>query len=146
MKTKFNILSEPVRILRRLQQFGYKSAIIAGGAIRDDYTGKEINDFDIFLWDPRLSNEFTDFLHYKKSPMNVESNTFEMERTTEFVDLLQTFDVEVLFQTENYGPLTSDGSKISTPGLGAYITGIWEADLDFNTYQLIYTQLPLSIM
>ncbi|MDE1830562.1 MAG: hypothetical protein KGI25_09585, partial [Thaumarchaeota archaeon] len=84
MKTKIHTLSEPVRILRKLQQFGYKSAIIAGGAIRDNFTGKEINDYDIFLWDPRSSYEFCNPTTFE-CRLDLSSPTFEMERTTEFV-------------------------------------------------------------
>jgi hypothetical protein len=144
MRTKINALSEPVKILRRLQAFGYKSAIIAGGAIRDDYTGKEINDYDIFLWDPRHSSEFT-FLQnatHNGPRIDVASDNFEMERTTEFVELLQTFDVDQIFQAGAYGALlTGDGSPLDEPGIGARLTGIWEAEFDYNDYQLIYTQV-----
>ena len=58
MKSKtFHSTSEPIKNLQKLQNMGFTSAIIAGGSIRDDYTGHPINDFDIFLWDPRSSNE-----------------------------------------------------------------------------------------
>lgn len=148
--------SDPLKILRRLQAFGYESAIIAGGAIRDDFTKKEITDYDIFLWDPRHSKEFiNDDLNmpipaahakYLKPKMNINSSCFEMDRTTEFVDLLQTLDIEQIFDSVDYGPL----QKVSTsatddplimPGVGAHLTSIWEAEFDFTTYQLIYTQV-----
>lgn len=143
MNTKLHALSEPVRILRRLQQFGYTSAIIAGGAIRDDYAKKEINDYDIFLWDPRLSGEFKN----KINPLNLQpqidfqSESFDIDRTTEFVDLLHSLDVDQIFRSGMYGPLTGDGQKLSTPGIGANLTGVWEAQLDYYDYQLIYTQV-----
>jgi hypothetical protein len=40
-----------MQILRGIQNLGFKSAVIAGGALRDDYTGKPISDIDIFVWD-----------------------------------------------------------------------------------------------
>lgn len=147
MRTKFNMQSDPLKILRRLQAFGYKSAIIAGGAIRDDFTKKDITDYDIFLHDPRHSEEFdTDFKNLGIR-MDVASETFEMDRTSEFVDILQTLDIEQIFDSggsDSYGPLmktrtSPGGDLIDTPGIGAKITAIWEAEFDFNTYQLIYT-------
>lgn len=143
MKTKLNVLSDSVKILRTLQQFGYKSAILAGGAIRDDFTGKPINDFDIFLWDPRHSREFDGLTdHQGRERIDITSTNFDMERTSDFVDLLQTLDVDQLFSDCGYGPLTGDGEKLDTPGIGAKLSGIWEAQHDFHTYQLIYTILP----
>lgn len=142
MKTKLNVFSEPVKILHRLQQFGYKSAIIAGGAIRDDFTGKEINDYDIFLWDPRMSQEFHNPCSMS-SRLDLESDAFEIERRTEFADLLQTLEIDQIFQPGLYGPLASvDGNPLNRPGIGAKLTGIWEAQLEYNEYQLIYTQVP----
>ena len=133
--------SEPVKILRKLQAFGYKSAIIAGGAIRDDFTKQDITDYDIFLWDPRLSEEFKHPLSLNK--MDFASPSFEMDRTTEFVDILQTLDLQQIFNNDGcYGPLTCvDGDPIDTPGIGAKLTSIWEAEFDYNSYQLIYTQI-----
>ncbi len=134
MTTKYNVLSEPIRILRRLQTFGYRTAILAGGAIRDDFTHKPINDYDIFLWDPRHSREF--------SGMDLKSASFEMERTTEFVDILQTLELDQLFHDNGpYGPCTGDGDPLNSPGIGAKLTGVWEAELDYNKYQLIYTKI-----
>lgn len=143
MKTKYNVLSEPVKILRRLQQFGYKSAIIAGGAIRDDFTGKEISDYDIFLWDPRRSIEFKNLQNATRNGPRIDlgSDNFEMERTSEFVDLLQSLDVNQIFADHGYGIVTGDGDELNTQGIGAKLTAIWEAEYNYNKYQLIYTQV-----
>jgi hypothetical protein len=57
--TKLNAASEPIKILRKLQAYGYKSGIIAGGAVRDDYLNEEISDYDFFLFCPDSSTEFS---------------------------------------------------------------------------------------
>lgn len=41
-------MAEPLWVLRRWQTFGYKSAIIGGGAVRDLYFRKRFRDIDIF--------------------------------------------------------------------------------------------------
>jgi len=40
---------EYIRVLKRIQQFGYKDAVIAGGACRDAYFGNSPTDIDIFV-------------------------------------------------------------------------------------------------
>lgn len=49
MNTK--ITKEQVAVLKCLNGAGYTSAIIAGGAVRDSYFKKPINDIDIFIYD-----------------------------------------------------------------------------------------------
>lgn len=145
MKTKYTPQSDPVKILRRLQQFGYKSAIIAGGAIRDDYTGESISDYDIFLWDPRQSNEFDRLINpvTYKPRLDVESACFEQEQTSWFTSLLNADIVEQIFMQGGYagGPTNGDGDALDTPGIGSYLTSIWEAEVEYDTYQLIYTPI-----
>lgn len=50
---------EVVRTLHYIQRSGFRSAVIAGGAVRDIYFEKMPADIDIFLWDPSYSNENT---------------------------------------------------------------------------------------
>lgn len=49
---------EAVRTLRRVQVRGFRSAVIAGGAIGDLFFGKRPRDYDIFVMTPYLSKEF----------------------------------------------------------------------------------------
>lgn len=49
--------AEIVQTLKAFQNAGFKSAIIAGGAIRDLYFGQWIRDVDIFVHNPNMSNE-----------------------------------------------------------------------------------------
>lgn len=44
-------------MLEQLQQIGFKSAIIAGGAIRDAYFKRKPKDVDIYLWHTKSSTE-----------------------------------------------------------------------------------------
>lgn len=55
MYSNFKVLNqshEAIQILKLFQIAGFKSAIIAGGAIRDIYHSTEISDYDIFLQHP----------------------------------------------------------------------------------------------
>jgi hypothetical protein len=45
--------------LHVLHASGFKSAIIAGGAIRDTYHNKPVRDIDLYIWSPETSNEHT---------------------------------------------------------------------------------------
>lgn len=127
MRSKFKSSSIAVKILRRFHHFGFMSAIIAGGAVRDDYTGKDINDFDFFVWDPRFSGEF------KKDP-DLDVYDFFNEQEQNLQKILCTDTVDHVFEQTGYGP--------DTTGAGAKLTSIWNASVDYDdwyTYQVIYT-------
>jgi hypothetical protein len=51
------ITPDDIWVLRRLHNVGYKSAIIAGGAVRDHYLKTRINDIDIYVQTNGSSNE-----------------------------------------------------------------------------------------
>ncbi len=137
--------SEPSKILRRLQQFVYKSAIIAGGAVRDDYMGRPITDYDIFLWDPRRSSEFNTIhnLNPSNPQLDFDPASFEMEQTSWFMALLETDVVEQIYKEGGYNaPVApADADTPSAPGIAAQLTSIWQAEKNFETYQLIYTHI-----
>jgi len=95
--TKFNAASEPIRILRRLQAFGYTSAIIAGGAVRDDFMEEAISDYDFFLLDPNASLEF-------KAPPNED---------TMFRKIFGTSDMEKIHDG-SYGNLINEIYELRT--------------------------------
>lgn len=94
-----------------LQDFGFTSAIIAGGAIRDDFMEKEITDYDYFLQDPSCSVELSSV------------PTFNEE--TVFTKIFGTKDFEVVL----------DGTY------GNNINKVFELRGDYGVYQLIYTQI-----
>lgn len=48
---------EIIRTLHCIQAAGFSSALIAGGAVRDLYFDILPTDIDIFVWDPRYSDE-----------------------------------------------------------------------------------------
>lgn len=134
MKTKFHAASEPIRKLRYLQsefaQFYtspdfYKKniAVLAGGAIRDDYMGKfdEIKDFDIFIHDMTLEPEQVTKIIAKVFPRN---------------DLMdQLFDSDYLTLEEQ-----QDLQGDVKPGSHLHIGDVWEVDEENLTYQLIFTK------
>ena len=49
--------------LKLIQNAGFTSAIIAGGAFRDLYHNIEPKDIDIFVWDPEFSDEQPEWQH-----------------------------------------------------------------------------------
>lgn len=55
--------SDNIRVLKQIQSIGYKSAIIAGGAVRDTFYRKPISDIDIYIWDEKYSNEKVSVSH-----------------------------------------------------------------------------------
>lgn len=50
---KLSATHDAVRVVQRLRKNGYHSAILAGGAVRDSFLGREVSDYDIYVWDPR---------------------------------------------------------------------------------------------
>jgi len=129
MKTKFHAASEPIRKLRLIQHYfdgvANTKAILAGGALRDDYMGKEhyeIADYDYFITD--ISKI-------------CETNKVS---TDSAIDILidQTFpnadDSVQLFDTV----YTAPGGR--QKGSHAQIQSVWEIQEEMYTYQLIFTK------
>jgi hypothetical protein len=126
MKTKFNGSSEPIRKLRHLRQY-FPSAILAGGALREDYMDKfdEINDYDFFI----------------KSPTDHASKTAEeiIEKVIHIV-FPNPLDVEVLLDSAYLTKEESESDERS-PGALAEITSVWDViDNDGENYQLIFSK------
>jgi len=65
------LTSEHVWVLKRLQNLGFRSALIAGGAVRDTYFKKFIMDIDIYLWDTKVSGEY-----FKDGKPNLKDKDF----------------------------------------------------------------------
>ena len=133
MKNKtFHALSEPIKILRKLQAIGFTSAIIAGGAVRDDYADESINDFDIFMWDPNHSNEYpTKQIKEGQSNEDYFYGLFSKILDTDSLEQLLSSDPENGYAENQAG----DGS------IGAQLTSIWEGLTDFSLYQFIFTKI-----
>lgn len=53
-----------ISFLRSIQRAGFNSAVIAGGAIRDDFFKEDFKDLDVFLWHPECSDENISFNHH----------------------------------------------------------------------------------
>lgn len=127
MRNRFKSSSIAVKILRRFHQAGFHSAIIAGGAVRDDYTGQELNDIDFFVWDPRFSGEF-------QKDDDIDFYDFLDLQESKLQRVLCTHSIDRVFEHANYGPQRN--------GAGAKLTTIWNAEPDYDewiTYQVIYT-------
>lgn len=129
-------LREPIKVLRQIQQFGFKSAILAGGAIRDAHFGKQIKDYDIFLWDPCISNEcsqhfienlYTDPFEFEK----VLQRIFGSSHSNSFVETIFFESYEAFEGIENFA---LDKDKIS---------GVWNVNFEeyglCRGYQIIVT-------
>lgn len=131
MKTKFHAANEPIRKLRTIQRYFSDTpinAILAGGALRDDYMGKadEITDYDYFITD--------------LSPA-CEKNDVEVEHAIEALiarvfpnadDSVELFDSDYLTPEEE--------TVLATSGAHAQINCVWEIEEEDNTYQLIFTK------
>lgn len=52
--------SHSITTLKQFQRVGYKSALIAGGAVRDAYFNRPPHDIDIYIWNSTASNETID--------------------------------------------------------------------------------------
>lgn len=117
--------SEPIKVLRKLQALGFPSAIIAGGAIRDEYTGVLISDYDIFLWDPNYSPE----------PHLETFQPHEQYYGSIFSSVLNVPDLTLLVSADNgYAEILGDG-------VAAQLTTIWQGLTDYHCYQIIFTKI-----
>lgn len=131
MKTKFHAASEPIKKLRIIHQYFDGTpikAILAGGALRDDYMGKadEITDYDYFITD--------------LTPICEKQNV----STDEAIELLikQAFpnadDLVELFDSAYLTP--EEEIVLTTSGSHAQINTVWEIEEGDNTFQLIFTK------
>lgn len=99
-----------ISFLNKLKSLGFRSAIIAGGAVRDTYFGRDINDIDIYINHADMYDKDSDdigkLLHQK-----IASNPYSFSHLFE-----NNLDVQ-------YG--------------SEYITTIWEYDEDGVIYQIM---------
>lgn len=133
MKTKFHAGSEPIKKLRAIQHYfdgvGV-NPILAGGALRDDYMGKndEINDYDYFI---------------KDIASFCKNKNVDVEAAVELL-IKQAFpnhdDAVQLYETDYIIPGEDDVSAGPNEGSHAQVTSVWEIDESGVTYQLIFTK------
>lgn len=105
-----------IKVLLKIQK-DIPSAIIAGGAIRDQYHGKEINDIDIYVPDT-ASNVYKE--KYWK-------DVFALDMGAPFCD----DDIEMLGESDEDGNYTEKN----------HITGVWEITKITTKYNVIITAI-----
>lgn len=138
---------DPVHIdfLKELQKAGYKSAVIAGGAVRDCYFDRDPADIDVYIPDRRI-------LKYSNIPSDLCFVTNE-EPTQAMLDLCNAHTM-VKYTTYNYckSPLIECVwnvyvNKPTTPIPAPAFTGdfqLVESMPDHSAdYQIVVTNIPV---
>jgi hypothetical protein len=93
------------------------SAIIAGGAIRDQYHGKEINDIDIYV--PESATKFYSVDYWTKM--------FDLK----IGQLFSSDDIELLGEVDDDGEYTEKN----------HISGVWDISKSGTKYNIIATDI-----
>lgn len=119
---------EIVRTLRLIQSVGFKSAVIAGGVVRDLYFGVQPTDIDIFIWDPLHSDgaepDLGDF-----------RRICHPDKGAELVWRM----MKLKHPQHPYHMFSHDEAKRSYSGYNcSRITTIWNVTKNFLPYQLIF--------
>lgn len=122
-----------VKPLTWLQQAGFHSAIIAGGAFRDLYHEIYPRDIDIFAWDPNFSKETTPFEELKN---NRKENPGHVWRTGPDCDKIWAN----LFQLEDYDEVEQRFGEYDEQE--GKITAVWDIFKTQTNFQVIFTKLP----
>lgn len=129
--------SEMVRVLRHLQnRWGFSSALIGGGAIRDIYFQQFPKDVDIFLWDPS-SKACPDPVRRNPRVLN-EDMIWEMMDCRGDRSFWQRDWVE-------QGSLHDEDDEDALYFISKYITQVWNCVKEGRQYQLIFLNVaPLD--
>jgi hypothetical protein len=131
MNSNINSLTkahDAIRLLTKIQNAGFKSAILAGGAIRDMYHGVAVSDYDIFLWCPDLSNEWGGFktmppyddIDYLAKLVGIKRN--RSPYMSAFTGIIS-----------QYKPTTKGDYTINE-----HISSVWDITMPNADYQLIF--------
>lgn len=115
--------------LKVVQQYAFKDAIIAGGAIRDIYLNRQFNDVDIYIQDPTIAHRghypfLTDRIWWKTFWSDVFSSTLLPSHTSRN----QHVSVNQMFGKGYYG--------------NAHVTAVWQIEKDLQPYQVIFVDQP----
>lgn len=125
--------STMVKVLKDLQRiWGYKSAVIAGGVIRDMFLNKTPTDIDIFLWDPQ-------------APNNLERSNEKQRHITEshIHDISRTYLESELTPIAIFPQMTDSKHYRISP----YVSQVWEVVQDQPTeresqfYQFVFLNI-----
>jgi hypothetical protein len=141
MKTIFHTGSDPIKVLHNLQRlFGTNNAILAGGALRDDYMDKsdEISDYDIFIHTNNnlLHPKNTLIDEYVKNRKSFEDYIIKrvFPHCSNFDQLFDSTYMTCEDQLDCCGDIK--------PGPNSQVLGVWEIDdHNDNVYQLVFTKL-----
>lgn len=127
MILNINRYDEVVRTLRLIQEAGFQSAVIAGGAVRDIYFDLMFKDIDVFVWDPRKSNESVPNIAHPKNGSEELQNILRLNPTKS-----RGYSDELHWVKQNY---TGDHT-------GGRVSNIWNVVKNFIPYQIILTLKP----
>jgi len=105
-----------IKVLLKIQK-DIPCAIIAGGAIRDQYHGKEINDIDIYV--PESAGGVYKEKYWKE--------VFDLA----IGQLFSSDDIEMLGEVDDDGAYTEKN----------HITGVWEISKSSTKYNIIITAI-----
>lgn len=120
---------EVVRTLHLLQNAGFKSAIIGGGAIRDLYFEIMPRDIDIFLWDPNYSDENID----EETKKIVHPTTTHPKVGTNVI-----WNIMKLRSTYSFHHVDDDVRRIYSNYGDSRVTVIWDVMKNLLPFQLVF--------
>lgn len=119
---------EIISTLRKIQRRGFKSALIAGGAVRDLYFDKIIRDVDIFVQDPKFSGEFAE----KKSSQGLLNENFWNG----------VFDIPDEYEGRSFGPTLATKRLSRGNYQDSDIYSLWQVVKNFIPHEIIVTRIP----
>lgn len=124
---------EIISTLRKIQRRGFKSAVIAGGAVRDLYFDKIIRDVDIFVQDPEHSREFSERWSKKPDSINEDfwDDTFGIPSSVNSSSSFSSFGVTVATKRLSRGNYADSD-----------IYSVWQIVKNFIPYEIIVTRIP----
>lgn len=120
--------TEIIQTLRNLQNFGFESAIIAGGYVRDHYFNQTPRDVDIFIQNPNYSNEKVGKLgdHLQNMIWTAMKCSYDATGRNPAPD-------KITKRYEKYKP-NKDGSN--------RITHVYDVTKNWIPFQVILTKIP----
>jgi len=120
---------EIIQTLRLIQQHGFRSAVIAGGAIRDTYFNQLPRDVDIFVYDPGLSGEEIMYPYTGTVDSNFLTQCFRLDRTSNP-------------RRASSDRVTRASNSICSYGSLHGVTSVWDVMKDCVPYQFITLSAP----
>lgn len=118
-------MHDAIRTLTRIQNAGYKSAVLAGGAIRDMYNNIPVNDYDLFLWDPYSSTEI---------------NSSKLDIDEEYISKLCGVPKPRPYEFASTGVTKYKPSAAGDYTINAHIATVWNVMMPEMDYQIIFVR------